>query len=696
MGLCVLIHIFNAGTINEYEDKLFDIYSEIYEYYTAHPYLELDKELKQTFLITEEMEEYLKTMTTDKYSAGPTEEQIEEMQAYLDNLVEELNFTKESLPWYKWGLVPKDKTFVGLIGHMFLHAGWIHLLFNLIYLYIMGPFIEDSWGKPAYAVFYLGTGILAALAFAAHYPNSGVPMIGASGAIAGVMGGFLIRHWHARIRYFYMFTILIRGTFTAPAWVMLPIGFIMELINASIMDSIAPEGGGGVAHWAHVWGFIFGAAGALLIKFLKIEEKFVAPKVEAETSYVNKSFVTYEEAMQALADGDKEKAYAMLMDASKEGPSNQDVIGALWNIAPEMGRTGEVAPLLTRLIEKEVQQARLEAALFHYKHLRSKVPDTRFSTHTKIMIFEQSVNVKDLEEAKILYGELLNEVNLASSPGLVLELCIAALKFDLNFGKSLANKVIELALQHPEVPEDRKESLKQKLYAIQEPKIPITPSQSQPPPIPIEPIIPIKPNQPTIPIKPGEPVTSVRPEPMAEDRFAPPPPPGPRKSFRVTKAVPIGVKGGKIALNIENMGQRFFALEKVKAISVVKISPPGERPFLLIDLFVDDPGAPTAATAQEVVIRTLRLLSPNFNPQKFVAQAQGPLEAFKIFTCTCHLHLQPERNNSPIPNATKLSILSNPNAGSRATHPASSKLLKNVEEAPLSRGEFQNERNSEY
>jgi membrane associated rhomboid family serine protease len=74
-------------------------------------------------------------------------------------------------------------------------------------------------------------------------------------------------------------------------------GAISEF-NASIMDSIAPGGGGGVAHWVHVWGFVFGAAGGLAIKFLKIEEKFVAPKVEAQTTYVNKSSVLYEEAMQ--------------------------------------------------------------------------------------------------------------------------------------------------------------------------------------------------------------------------------------------------------------------------------------------------------------------------------------------------------------------------------------------------------------
>jgi membrane associated rhomboid family serine protease len=775
MGLCVLIHILSSGAVSEYEYDLSDIKNEIYQYYMSHPYLELDEKIKKSFFLSEEMEEVIETMAADKYGAAPSEQQVEEEQAYLDNLVEELHYVETRHPFYKYGLVPQKKTFVGLIGHMFLHAGWFHLLGNLLFLYIMGPFIEDSWGKPAYAVFYLATGIMAALAFAMHYPNSAVPMIGASGAISGVMGGFLIRHWNARIRYFYMFSILIRGTFSAPAWVMLPMGFIMDVFSASMMDSIAPEGGGGVAHWAHVWGFVFGIAGAFLIKYLKIEEKFVAPKVEAETTYVNKSFVAYEEAMQVLADGDKEKAYTILIDAAKQDPSNQDVIEALWNIASETGRTGEVAPFLTRLVEREVQQDQLEPALFHYRQLRSKYPDARFATHTKIKIFEQAVIIKDANEANDIFKELIREVNLASPPGVVTELCNAALKFDLTFNRSLAGKVIELALQHPEIPDDRKKLLKQQLYALpkqeedapikvnsksdmgdvsgvgtasgassllvplvaaapknpsapqepaipvtpsqpppiideptipvtlqeltipaapyqsqpppipeestipvtlQEPEIPITPYQSQPPPIieeptipvtpyqsptppsfeeptipvmprepeipimpyqaesppPIEPIIPIVPNEPATPTPPGEPGTPVRPVPSAEDMVTPPPPPAPRKRFRVTKAVPLYVKGGKIGLDVKDMGKRVFALEKIKAIAVVKISPPGERPFLLIDLLVDDPGAAADATAREVVIRTLRLFSTTFNPQKFVAQTESPLQAFKIFT----------------------------------------------------------------
>ena len=804
MGLCVIIHILNSSAVSEYEYDLSDRKTEIYHYYRSHPYLELDEKIKKSFFLSEEMEEVIEAMAANKYRAAPDSQQREEEQAYLDNLVEELHYVESKHPYYKYGFVPQKKTFVGLIGHMFMHAGWFHLLVNLLFLYIMGPFIEDSWGKPAYAVFYLLTGILAALAFATHYPNSPVPTIGASGAISGVMGGFLIRHWNARLRYFYMFSLLIRGTFSAPAWVMLPLGFILDIFSASMMDSIAPEGGGGVAHWAHVWGFIFGVAGAFAIKYLKIEEKFVAPKVEAQTTYVNKSFVAYEEAMQVLADGDKEKAYTILIDAAKQDPSNPDVIEALWNIASETGRTGEVAPFLARLVDREVQQDQLEAALFHYRQVRSKFPDTRFATHTKIKIFEQAINIKDANEAADIFKELIREVNLASPPGVVTELCNAALKFDLTFNRSLAGKVIELALQHPEIPDDRKKSLKQQLYElpkqkedapikvdgksdfggvssagsakgassllvplvptaskkppappglttpttpsqpppvfeepktpamprepeipitpaqyqsppvfeeptipvsppepeipsiIQEPTIPATPYQSEPPPIieepnipvtprepeipispaqpqpppipqyppipvtpspteippPIESIKPIKPNEPITPTQPGEPETPDRTAPPVEDMVTPPPLPAPRKRFRVTKAVPVYVKGGKIGLDVKNMGKRVFALGKIKAIAVVKISPPGERPFLLIDLLVDEPGAAADAAAREIVIRTLRLFSTTFNPQKFVAQTDSPLQAFKIFTSSL-LRLSKAK---PFPNVESVQL----------------------------------------
>ncbi|UCH97091.1 MAG: rhomboid family intramembrane serine protease [Candidatus Aminicenantes bacterium] len=722
IGLCTLMYIFTAGKVAKYEKQYYEVEYEVYEYYREHPYLEVhNPEVKKLFeqkdRIRERVEEIFDQLMPDKYTPPEPEEEeepdediIKEEQEYFDKLVQDVIDARDSRFYYKWGFVPAKKTVIGYITHMFMHGGFWHLLINMIMLYIMGPFLEDVWGRPTYAVFYLVTGILAAQAFAMHYPNSMIPSIGASGAISGVMGGFLIRHWNVKIRYIYFFSLIIRGTFSAPAWVMMPLWLIREFVDAQIMDAIFPEGGGGVGHWAHIWGFIFGAIGGVVVKYLKIEEKYVAPKVEAETAFVDKSHQTYEEAMQLLNAGERDKAYTMLMDSVKKDPCHQDSVEALWNLSAEMAVAHEVAPYLTRLMEREAQQGHLDLALFHFRLLRAKFPDARISTYTKIMVMEQAANTNDADEAKGLFNEIKNEVSLSSPPGLLLNFCSAAVKHDLNFGLSLAPQAAELVLQHPEIPDTKKDSLKQQLKEIPKqqrdgaikvdsyyessdisgmgdvggvggmdamgkpgiseepikvktgdvppiiPVIPIVPSSpsappastaagsspSQPPPIPTgvtkptpsqPPPIPTEarnPGEPEIPVRPGETLISLTPgEPAAPIK---PAPQIPQKSMRVTKAVPMGVKEKKISLKLENMGDRVFPLEKVKALAVVKISPPAERPFLLIDLLVDDPFALAGSAADKIVIRTIRLLSTNFNPKKFVPKAQSPLEAFKIFS----------------------------------------------------------------
>jgi membrane associated rhomboid family serine protease len=752
MALCIIIHIMTSSSVSYYEQQYNTIGGEIIDYYRTHAYLELDPEIKKQFMLSEEMEEFLKSMAIDKYSKPQDQTEKEEQQAYLDQLIQDLKDTRDMIPYFKWGFIPAKKKISTYITHMFLHADWLHLLGNLFFLYLMGPFLEDVWGKVTYGVFYIVAGILAAQAFAMHYPHSLIPTIGASGAISGVMGGFLVRHWKVRIKYFYMFSILVRGTFSAPAWVMLPIGLFKEIFDAALTDKMFSQGGGGVAHWAHVWGFIFGAVGALAIKYFKIEEKFVAPKIEAKTTYVNKSYAAYEEAMELLNSGDKEKAYGMLLETARQDPSNQDVVEALWNLAPEMETEREIAPFLARVVEKEVQQSRMDLAMFHFRQLRSKCPEVPLSTHAKILLFEQSVNEKDLDESKGLFHEIVPEVNLSSPPGFLLDFCAGALKYDLIFDQSAAHQVIGLALKHPDIPQLKKESLKTKLAEIPaqkkrdfikaggpaeipgpggpgglvsgaaaalgttgaeglagtgrgagmgsgmgghtpgglnsawgspgstfpaDPTAPAATAFDQPPPIPAEarkptdpePVIKIKPMDPgetleviksdetyimmgnsaaqpppipteaTVPVEPGPVVIPIIPpelpgpqETLEPETSITPPPPAVRKRFRITPAIPLGVKEKKISLEVENRGERLFALDKIKAMAVVKIAPPEQRPFLLVDLLVDDPASPVDGE----VIRTIRFNSTNFNPKKFVPRAQGPLEAFKYFTTVLH------------------------------------------------------------
>ena len=139
-----------------------------------------------------------------------------------------------------------------LVTAMFLHGGIMHLFGNMLFLWIFGDNVEDSMGHVRYLVFYLLCGILAGLAHAAVDPASQIPAIGASGAISGVLGAYLVLHPKARV-----LVIMLRITMVwLPAWIVLGLWIGFQVLSATM------GGGGGVAWWAHIGGFV---AGAILI-----------------------------------------------------------------------------------------------------------------------------------------------------------------------------------------------------------------------------------------------------------------------------------------------------------------------------------------------------------------------------------------------------------------------------------------------
>lgn len=156
--------------------------------------------------------------------------------------------------------VPASLTF---ITSMFLHGGWLHLLGNLLFLYIFGDNVEDCYGHFWYLVFYLGTGLLAGLAHWAVAPESSVPTIGASGAIAGVMGAYFVLYPRARVLAVVPIFIILY-TVVLPAQLFLGFWFLLQLIQGTTM--LGNLESGGVAWWAHIGGFF---AGYLLTRFLK-------------------------------------------------------------------------------------------------------------------------------------------------------------------------------------------------------------------------------------------------------------------------------------------------------------------------------------------------------------------------------------------------------------------------------------------
>lgn len=140
---------------------------------------------------------------------------------------------------------------------MFLHAGWLHIIGNMVYLYIFGDNVEDRMGHLRYLVFYLLCGLTASYTFILSSPFSRVPSLGASGAIAGVLGAYLILYPGARVLTLVFLGIFIT-TIEIPALMLLGIWFIQQLFSGYLSISSASAQAGGVAWWAHIGGFVAG------------------------------------------------------------------------------------------------------------------------------------------------------------------------------------------------------------------------------------------------------------------------------------------------------------------------------------------------------------------------------------------------------------------------------------------------------
>ena len=146
---------------------------------------------------------------------------------------------------------------------MFLHGGWLHLGGNMLFLWIFGNNVEDLLGRPRYLALYLASGVAAALIQAGAAPHSTVPMIGASGAIAGVLGAYLTTYPRANVHCF-VWIVVFFWIVTVPAWILLGLWFAMQLLGGLSAGAGASEPG--VAVWAHVGGFVTGVALFLLLR----------------------------------------------------------------------------------------------------------------------------------------------------------------------------------------------------------------------------------------------------------------------------------------------------------------------------------------------------------------------------------------------------------------------------------------------
>ena len=166
----------------------------------------------------------------------------------------------------QWSAIPAQiisgHHWITVLTAMFMHGSWSHIIGNMIFLWAFGPEIEDAMDRGRYLLFYLAGGLVAMLAQILADPHSTVPNLGASGAIAAVMGGFIVTYPRDRIKAVLFIFIFVRITFI-PAALLIGFWFLTQLVHAGAVAQVQT---GGVAYLAHVGGFVFGAVTARLFE----------------------------------------------------------------------------------------------------------------------------------------------------------------------------------------------------------------------------------------------------------------------------------------------------------------------------------------------------------------------------------------------------------------------------------------------
>ncbi len=600
MGLCVVIFVLIAPGEHRSQMESFLRLQQSLGYFTQHPYLEMEPRFRSIF-VNELGEDQAVVFAEHMRLAGPTPPedptQLEYEQDRLDTLVEAYFAGMDSSFLSRYGLVPSRFQSSHLVTYQFLHVGWLHLVFNLLMLFVVGPFIEDVWGRPIFAAFYLAAGAAAGGMFAIQYPDLQMPLVGASGAIAGVMGAFLVRYFRSRIRFFVWVGLPV-GPFGAPAWVIFPIWFAIQLFSAQSLEQRLPEGGG-VAFWAHVWGFVFGVVFAAAMAQLKVEQRYLHHAIEAKVMMLDNTAV--DQAIGQARAGESEAAMTALESEIKEHPENVDAVVALWNLGTGSGDASRAGPFMAKVIESAVRSGDTELILAHWDDILIHDPDIVIEPILAIRLAE----ILDREQRVVSAVETLELGHARTTDETPMAVCLRMAKLALLLEAPNAGSIVQSALDHPELPADARPELEVALWGL---------------------------------ARLASDREVARQNTTVEEETATAELDDDQGPLLVTEAVPMSLDGNVLTVDVAGILQQ-IDLHELQAVAVSIVAREQGKSIAVMDLLLDPPGA------EKDRVRLIRIFSNTFDPRTFFASDDG-LTSFRAMAT----HILDVSLASPLPD----------------------------------------------
>jgi len=285
----LVIFLATHQTMEKQEDSLWSVKMHVVVLAAQHPDLAISSKARQ---FVADFEAYDPTDWAEMQSPSfkpiddwdaqmRTLDDGEQLQAEMDSVAAEYTKLTASSIAERFAFIPAHPRPIAYLTSTFLHGGWLHLIGNMWFLWLAGFVLEDVWGRPLYLAFYLTAGIAATQFDAWANPGSIAVTYGASGAVAGLMGAFLVRFPKLKIRLVWFFGSWLSGFWGlwVRAYWLLPLWLGMEIYAGKLTGQ-----GDGIAHWAHVGGFIFGALAALALRHSGLEHR-ATKSIEGKISW---------------------------------------------------------------------------------------------------------------------------------------------------------------------------------------------------------------------------------------------------------------------------------------------------------------------------------------------------------------------------------------------------------------------------
>ncbi len=263
----------------------------------------------------------------------------ESLQSDMDSLGSQLQQLRATSITEQYAFVPAHPAPISYLTANFLHGGWLHLIGNMWFLWLAGFVLEDFWGRWLYSAFYVIAGAAALQFHAWLNPGSIIPTLGASGAVAALMGAFLVRFPKMKIEMLWWAFRPVR--FKAPAYWLLPLWLFIEVFYGSVFGQAST-----VAHWAHVGGFVFGALAGLGLRYSGLEHK-AHQQIEQELTLQNDSEI--QQASELIDKSQPDAAEIILKDYLAKKPDSADACNLLLHIYQQQQHHVARAEILGKL-----------------------------------------------------------------------------------------------------------------------------------------------------------------------------------------------------------------------------------------------------------------------------------------------------------------------------------------------------------